>query len=130
MVMEVFGNGPGVYVPPKEPEIGQDAPLEEENKVPLKLPKVVNKKNKQENVGNTNNNNMYSGKMSVDSLNPRHRNCFLEGPDYPRSTFSRLGTAGNTIRHFHKHTKLAITVLMPSLYFRAVSLIIWILRYL
>ena len=106
--MEVFGNGPGVYVPPKEPEIGQDAPLEE-NKVPLKLPKVVKKK-KQENVGNTNNNNMYSGRMSVDSLNPRHRNCFLEGPDYPRSTFSRLGTSGNAIRHFHKHTKLSIKV--------------------
>ena len=56
----------------------------------------MNKKKKQENVGNTNNNNMYSGRMSVDSLNPRHRNCFLEGPDYPRFTFSRLGTAGNT----------------------------------
>ena len=130
MVMEVFGNGPGVYVPPKEPEIGQDAPLEEENKVPLKLPKVVNKKNKQENVGNTNNNNMYSGKMSVDSLNPRHRNCFLEGPDYPRSTFSRLGTAGNTYHSTFSQThKVGNNGLRPSFYFRAVSLIIWILRY-
>ena len=89
--MEVFGNGPGVYVPPKEPEVTEGV-KEEENKVPLKLPKVVKKK--QENLGNTNNNNLYSGRMSVDSLNPRHRNCFLEGPDYPRSTFSRLGASG------------------------------------
>ena len=116
MVMEVFGNGPGVYVPPKEPEAGQDAPLEEENKVPFKLPKVVNKKKKQENVGNTNNNNMYNGRMSVDSLNPRHRNCFLKGPDYPRSTFSRLGTTGNAVRHFQKHTNLAIMALMATLH--------------
>ena len=90
MVMEVFGNGPGVYVPPKEPEVVED--VKEETKVLLKLPKVVKKK--QENLGNTNNNNLYSGRLSVDSLNPRHRNCFLEGPDYPRSTFSRLGNSG------------------------------------
>ena len=95
MVVEVFGNGPGVYLPPQAPVVTVEERKEERKLNSIKSQRVVTKK--MDNIGNTNNNNIYGGRLSVDSLNPRHRSCFLEGPEYPRSAFGRLGTTGNVL---------------------------------
>ncbi len=95
--MMIFGNGPGVYLPPEidedeEEEEEEEEKEEQELKQEQKEPKETKRLKKKPPRNANKNNHIYGSNVSVDSLNPRHRNCFLERPDYARGVTSSRAT--------------------------------------